>query len=123
MIIVVRQRGDSAIDLDSGSTSADSISHIALSGSLAANDSAFFAFTTDRIEGPRLGGHTFTVLASRTDAGRFVTDLELPPGSVIESHVEILGTVTEVFHDGGTLGPVFTTCTYPESVAGVRVAE
>lgn len=95
---------------------------LAVAGPVAqGTDIAFLTRSATQMEGPRAGGHSFFVVESGVDSTRFVHLIETPPGRNVEINFGGMGTGTSTFRDGGATGPIFTICTFSETVAGSKV--
>ena len=115
------QLNGSSILLTPGSSSAIQLSSVPLSGRFEA-PTALLTLTATQTEGPRAGGHTFSVSKDGADSVTFLSFVETPPGNRAEVTVTGSGTGTFAFRDGGPTGPVFTTCTFTDSISGTKIS-
>jgi hypothetical protein len=89
----------------------------------SANEPTVFAGETSRVEGPRVGGHSFTAVEARSDTLLFEYLVETPPGHRIEVDFSGGGVTTIAFRDGGPSGAVYTTCKYVDTLTGSQIAQ
>lgn len=76
------------------------------------------------VEGPREGGHTFQVSETVVDSGRYSRDILLPPGKGPgEASRQASIWRTFVFRDGGSAGPIYTTCVVADTIIGRRQSQ
>jgi hypothetical protein len=96
---------------------------LAMSGTIDLTDgiSATRGTAPVRTEGPRGGGHTFTVAESMSDTSDFLVSINSANGTISGATVLSFGSRTYAFRDGGATGPVFTTCTVANSASGSTI--
>jgi len=92
----------------------------ALNGAINSLDSAYISSAIMQTEAARAGGHTFFVVQTAADSAEFLPLVQTPPGNQVEVHLNGRGTIIFAFHDSGSAGPLFTTCTVIESFVGSR---
>jgi len=76
-----------------------------------------------RTEGPRAGGHLFTVTESVVDTSMFTLSINLPNGYVSGATFVSVGSRVYAFHDGGSGGSVFTTCVVADTGYGSTIPQ
>jgi hypothetical protein len=83
-------------------------------------DSALFRRNATETEGPRAGGHAFTVTEEATDSAGFVVLVLTPPGNQLSVSFFAKGSGKATFREGGPNGATYTTCNFTESISGSR---
>ena len=79
----------------------------------------YFARASARTEGPRAGARMFVASESAADTAAFSLQVQTVPGQGTASSFTGSGTTTVVFRDAAT-GATYTTCTFKETLSGVR---
>jgi hypothetical protein len=96
----------------------------ALAGTIDISDglSVTSGVAPSRTEGPRAGGHLFTVATSIADTSSFHVSIDLPNGHISGAAFVSVGSRIYTFRDAGAAGSVFTTCIVADTGYGSTIA-
>ena len=120
LIAQVEQTGDSVALIPLNATGSQMTS-LALRGLFEeAIGLALLTRSGSGAEGPRVGGHSFSVNEAHTDSVTFIRQFETPPGNRTEVLLSGKGLVTLTFRDDGGAGSVYTTCSFTETLSAPK---